>query len=90
VKEFPSKNYKNFSISDKKIFSERMEEFLSKIGSGKVLILLENIHPCIFLFKIYPLIPSSQRLSFFYTHPLLTSVKIKKKQKKNFICWHPL
>merc|ERR1712029_9481 len=83
VKEFPSENYKNFSKSDKKIFSERMEEFLSfKNQFWKSFDFFWKIYtPAYFCLKFTPC-PSSQRLSFFYTHPLLTSVKIKNKTKR--------
>jgi len=58
-----------------------MEEFLSKICSGKVLILLENIHPCIFLFKIYPLSILAKIILFLYT-PFINFCEDKKQNKK--------
>merc|ERR1719270_361352 len=81
--EIPSENYKNFSKSDK-IFSKGLEEFLSfKNRLWKSFdFFWQNIHPCIFLFKIYPLIPSSQRLSFFLYTPFINFCEDKKRNKK--------
>jgi len=60
-----------------------MEEFLlSKIGSGKVFTLLVNIHPCIFLFKIYPLYPILAKIILFLYTPFINFCEDKKQNKK--------
>merc|ERR1712029_1187829 len=84
VKEFPSENYKNFSKSDKKTFSERMKEFLSfKNRLWKSFDFFGKIYtPAYFCLKFTPLSHPRKDYPFLYT-PFINFCEDKKtKQKK--------